>query len=169
MLCPSCRAENIEGDDLCKNCGHDLRNLDIPDAPSGSQSPDFIRGRLADLPGAQAGTVGVSDPVALAVRLMQRDETDCVLVTEGGDLKGLITAWDILYKVAGPKEDLNAVTCGQIMTTDPVLFRDDDSIAVALNKMSAREFRHIPLLQDGKVARVITVKDVFRAISPHLV
>lgn len=168
MLCPSCRFDNIEGEDYCKNCGHDLRNLDIPDALRGNQSPDFIRRPLHEVPGESPGRVGLDDPAALAVKLMQQEGTGCILVMDGEDLKGIITAWDILHKVAGPNEDLNAVTCGQIMTVEPVLFREDDSIAVALNKMSVGEFRHIPLIRDGKVDRVITVTHVFRAISPHL-
>jgi CBS domain-containing protein len=169
MLCPSCRAENLEGDDICKNCGHDLRNLDVPDAIEGNQSPEFIRTPLSQVPGEKAARVSVADPVALAIRLMQQQNTGCVLVVEGDELKGIITAWDILHKVALQRHDLNALTCGDIMTVEPVLFRQDDSIAVALNKMSVGEFRHIPLMQDGKVDRVVTVTDVFRQISSHLV
>lgn len=168
-ICPSCRFSNLEGDDTCKNCGNDLRNLDTPDAPRGNRSPAFIHQPLAQIPGETPGRVTPSDPVALAVRQMQAEQTGCVFVLDGDELKGIITAWDILHKVAGQREDLNAITCGEIMTVEPVLFREDDSIAVALNKMSVGEFRHIPLLKDARVDRVITVTDVFRAISPNLV
>ena len=30
MICPDCKAENIEGVDLCESCGADLRNLKPP-------------------------------------------------------------------------------------------------------------------------------------------
>jgi CBS domain-containing protein len=110
-----------------------------------------------------------TDPVGLAVRLMQNSDTDCVLVMRASHLAGIITPWDILHKVAGPNEDLNAVTCGEVMTADPVFLRDDDNIAVAINKMSIGGFRHIPLLQGGTPTAVVSIRDVFKHISPHLV
>ncbi len=169
MICPSCRAENIEGSDLCANCGHDLFGADLPDSPSERPPVEFIYDRLADLPASPPVTVGRSDPVGLAVKLMQNQDAECVLVMDGEAIAGIITGWDILHKVAGQKEDLNAVTCGQIMSKDPVCLREDDNIAVAINKMALGDFRHIPLLHGTKVDCVISVDRIFRHISPHLV
>jgi predicted transcriptional regulator len=100
--------------------------------------------------------------------MMQHTDTNCVLVMDGTHLAGIITPWDILHKVAGPTEDLNAVSCGQVMTRDPVFLRDDDDIAVALNKMSIGGFRHIPLLQGGTPMAVVSINDLFRHIAHHL-
>jgi CBS domain-containing protein len=100
---------------------------------------------------------------------MQTSGAGCVLVTRDGELVGIITGADILSKVAGPREDLNAVTCAQIMTPDPFCLHDDDSIAVALNAMAAGGFRHIPILRVDKPMSLIDVNDVFRFISPSLV
>jgi CBS domain-containing protein len=163
MNCPSCGAHNILGAEQCVNCGTDLSNIILT-----TPAPEFVRAPASRLAGGQAGAVGPTDPVALAVSLMQREASDCVLVLEGEDLVGILTTWDILHKVAGPKEDLNAVTCGEIMTKDPVFLRDEDDIAVAINKMATGEFRHIPLLENGRVRRVISAGDLFRYVSPHL-
>jgi CBS domain-containing protein len=99
---------------------------------------------------------------------MQTQNADAVLVMDGGRLAGIITGWDILYKVAGPTEDLNAVTCSEVMTPDPLCLDDDDSIALALNLMASGGFRHVPLLRGDDPAGVISVGDVFRHLSPHL-
>ena len=169
MICPSCRAENIEGADACTNCGQALYGLDLPGASQGSQAPEFIEQPLAALPKRAAPTVGLSDPVALAVRHMQSQETGCVLVMDGDRLAGIITGWDILHKVAGQTDDLNAVTCGQIMSADPTCLHDEDSIALALNAMASGHSRHVPVLRDDRPTGVIDVIDVFRHLSPHLV
>ncbi len=169
MICPSCRAENIEGVDECANCGQPLYGLDVPGAPEGSQAPDFVQEPIAGLPKYDAPKVSVSDPVGLAVRFMQRRDTGCILVIDGDRLAGIITGWDILQKVAGPTEDLNAVTCGHVMTPDPLCLHDEDSIAFALNLMASGDFRHVPVLRGDQPASVIDVGDVFRYISPHLV
>ena len=168
MICPECRTDNIEGVDHCENCGHDLLGLDLPDAAAAQRGREFIYERLADLPAKPPANVQASDPVGLAVRRMQNEGTECVLVMSAGQLAGIITPWDVLHKVAGPTEDLNAVTCGQVMTADPVFLRDDDSIAVAINKMAIGDFRHIPLLQGGTPTAVVSISDVFQRIAPHL-
>jgi CBS domain-containing protein len=165
MICPECKTDNIEGVDQCQNCGHDLSGVPSRQARKG---PDFIYERLAEIPAQSPVRVTTTDPVGLAVHLMQNADTDCVLVMSASQLAGIITPWDILHKVAGPTEDLNAVTCGQIMTADPVFLRDDDDIAVAINKMSIGGFRHIPLLQSGTPTAVVSIRDLFQYIAPHL-
>ena len=169
MICPECKFDNIEGVDSCANCGQDLYSLDDPgSAQRLAAGPAFISARLAELPAQSPVRVQTTDPVGLAVRLMQNSDTDCVLVMSGNSLAGIITPWDVLHKVAGPTEDLNAVTCGQVMTADPVFLRDDDDIAVAVNKMSVGGFRHIPLLQGGTPTAVVSIREVFKHLAPHL-
>lgn len=165
MLCPECRFDNIAGVDFCANCGNDLYGLDERTAP---RKLEFIRQRLSEVPAKGPVKVSVGDPVALAVRMMQHTDTNCVLVMDGSQLAGIITPWDILHKVAGPDEDLNAVSCREIMTSDPVFLRDDDDIAVAINKMSIGGFRHIPLLQGEQPVAVVSIGDLFRHIAHHL-
>jgi len=169
MICPECRFDNIEGSDYCANCGHDLAGLDQANAPLGAAGPDFIHEPLSAIPAKGPVKISTSDPVALAVKMMQYTDTDCVLVMDGARLAGIITPWDILHKVAGPSEDLNAVTCAAIMTADPVFLREQDDVAVAINKMSLGGFRHIPLLQENQPVGVITIGELFRHIGPHLV
>lgn len=168
MICPYCHVDNIEGADECVNCGQTLYGLDLPGI-KGGVAPAFVLQPVSRLPIRIVPGIGASDPVSLAVRLMQRSDTSCVLVLLDGQLKGIITGWDILQKVAGPAEDLNALTCAQVMTADPQVLHDEDSIALALNLMAAGGFRHLPILVEQKPAGVIDVNDVFRHLSPHLV
>jgi CBS domain-containing protein len=169
MICPECRHDNIEGVDFCANCGANLYGLDQTDSPGADRGIEFVHEVLSDVPARGPVKVGGRDPVALAVRMMQHTDTNCVLVMDGAHLAGIITPWDILHKIAGQSDDLNAVTCGAIMTKDPVFLRDNDDIAVALNKMSIGGFRHIPLLQGETPVAVVSIGDLFKHIAPHLV
>ncbi len=168
MICPFCRSENIEGVEVCANCGRDLVGLDIAGG-IGNQPPAFLGAPLGSLSGRQPARVGPSDPVSLAVRQMQNGGTSCVLVVEGEAVVGIITATDILLKVVGPNEDLNAVQCRQVMTPEPTLLDSGDSVALAINKMASGEYRHIPVLEDGQPSLIVDVSDVFRHLSPYLV
>jgi CBS domain-containing protein len=46
------------------------------------------------------------------------------------------------------------------MTPDPVVLRDDDMMAYALNKMGDGGFRHIPVVRDGELVGMVTIHDI---------
>ncbi len=165
MQCPSCGSDNIQGTDECTNCGAALYGLRINN-PGG---PDFIHRPLSEMRRRPVHAVQVNDPVVLAVRTMQREEVNCVFVKDGDAVAGILTSWDIVQKVAGPDEDLVAVTCDKVMTPNPYILHDTDSVALALNAMASGGFRHLPVSENGNPNSLITAGDLFRYISPHLV
>jgi CBS domain-containing protein len=167
IICPDCKAENIQGTDTCERCGHDLQQLDHP-AGEGEFTDHLTRDRLGDLQAGEPPIVNPRDPVAFAIHLMQSRGADCVLVKIGDQVVGILTERDVLLKAAGERLDLNAITVGQTMTPDPVVLRGDDTLAIALHRMSVGEFRHIPLLIDGRVTRVVSIRDVFKHVSAFI-
>jgi CBS domain-containing protein len=167
MICPDCKTDNIPGADVCASCGHDLQTLDLPKAENDFTS-HLLNDRLGDLHSVEAPVVSPRDPVSFAIHLMQQRRADCVLVKEGEQLHGILTERDVLLKAAGEKTDLIAVTAAQVMTRDPVVLEADDTLAVALHKMSLGEFRHIPLRIEGRVTRVVTIQDLFQHVSAFI-
>ena len=167
MICPDCKTDNIAGADLCESCGNDLRNLDLPGAEDTFTS-HLLNDRLGELGAEQPLDVAPGSPVAYAVHVMQQHQTGCVLVEEDGRLVGILTERDVLLKAAGDKMDLSAVAVREIMTQDPVILREEDTLAVALHKMSIGGFRHIPLVAEGRPTRVVSIGDVFRHISAFI-
>jgi CBS domain-containing protein len=169
MICPSCHYENIEGADDCVNCGEPLYGLDLPDVGIKDPAPDFIHQPISGLPKRPPAFINIDDPVSLVVRTMRLQNVRTLLVKDGDKLAGIITGSDLLKKVAGPREDLSAITCSQIMTPDPVCLQEDDTIALAINMMASGDFRHLPILSNGQPIAVIGVNDVFMYISPNMV
>ena len=167
MICPDCHTENIAGADVCERCGHDLQQLDLPSADD-KLTEHLLNDRLSELGAGEPPGVVPGDPVALAIHHMQERNIGCVLVHEGDQLVGILTERDVLLKAAADDVDLNAVAVRDIMTPDPVILREEDTLAVALHKMSIGGFRHIPLVQDGRVTRVVAIQDVFRHVSAFI-
>ncbi len=165
MKCPSCGHENILGSDDCTNCGASLYGLDQLD----TEAPDFIHDPLTTITVRPAVKLGADDPVSLAIREMKRADTNAILVVDNGKLSGIITGWDIVQRVASPSHDHSAVTCGEIMTPNPLVLHREDSVAMALNLMAARGIRHVPIVSDDGPEGVIIAADLFRHISPQLV
>ncbi|HUF54687.1 MAG TPA: CBS domain-containing protein [Dehalococcoidia bacterium] len=168
MICPDCRAENIEGMDICEVCGADLRNEKLP-SPNTEFEEQLMNHRLAELGASEALAVSPEDPVALAVHFMREHEAECVLVRDNEDrIAGILSERGILLKAAGPGTDLMALKVKDIMTEDPVMLREGDSLAVALHKMSVGGFRHIPFVASDGTTLMVSILDVFRYVANYI-
>jgi CBS domain-containing protein len=167
MICPDCRSENIEGTDVCAVCGADLAQLKLPRAETALEE-QLVRGRLRDIAAVEALSVGPRDPVFLAVHFMRTHNAECVLVRDENEkIVGILTERDILMKAAGAKRDLMAMAVKDIMTPDPVILREDDTIAVAIHKMSIGGFRHIPFVDHDRTF-MVSIQDVFHHVAPYI-
>ncbi len=165
MQCPVCHFENYVGDDLCANCGADLRASDIPE-PTMSFHGQLLGAHLDELGAPVPETIDVDATAAQAIALMRRDGVDCLLVIDGDQLVGIFTDRDALLKLAGQSGADQPLR--ELMTRDPVVLRRDDPIAVAINKMAVGGFRHVPIVDDGRPIAVVSAKDVFRHIATRL-
>jgi CBS domain-containing protein len=161
LNCPVCSYDNLEGLDSCENCGADLRASDIPQ-PRNDFSAQLMSGRLADLDPRSPIAVKPGDSVTTAISAMQAAEVGCVLVNQGEKLVGILTERDAVLKLAG--KPLAGIKVKDAMTKDPVVLRDDDTLAVALHKMAVGGFRHIPLVEEGRPTGIISSRDIFRHI-----
>jgi len=165
MPCPVCQYPNFEGDDLCENCGADLRAADTPEPATGFHGR-LLGIHLDELGAPEPQIVGPDEDVAEAIERMHRDGIDCLLVTDGGQLVGIFTDRDALIKLAGHGPEHRPIS--ELMTHDPVVLRQDDTIAVAINKMAVGGFRHVPIVDGDRPVAVVTARDVFRHISTRL-
>ena len=52
------------------------------------------------------------------------------------------------------------IPVGQVMTGDPVTVKTNDQLENCMAMMSARSFRHLAVLDAGKVVGVISIEDV---------
>jgi CBS domain-containing protein len=167
-ICPDCHAENFEGSDRCESCGAELRSLKLPSAENEFEER-LIQGRLRDIVAKEALRVSPGDPVFLAIHFMREHEAECVLVRdEERRIAGILTERDILLKAAGEGRDLMATRVSDIMTPDPVILREEDTLAVAMHKMSVGGFRHIPFVADDGTTLLVSIQDVFNHVAPFI-
>ncbi|HEY4190743.1 MAG TPA: CBS domain-containing protein [Candidatus Limnocylindrales bacterium] len=166
MLCPVCRHDNFEGEDVCANCGADLAASDVPQ-PALEFHDTVLGEHLASLGVGEPSIVAPGIEVSEAVRRMHDAATDCLLICEGDRLVGIFTDRDAVLKVAGTTLGSSAV--GEVMTHDPVVLRPEDTLAVAIHKMAVGGFRHIPVVDaTGRPQAVVSAADVFRHLATAL-
>lgn len=160
IVCPNCQHENIEGTDTCENCQSDLRGVDVPETAQPASDSDLNR-PLGSAQLSAPVTIGPTASVRDALSLMKRQDAGALVVTDGPKIVGMFTERDILKRLAG-EPDRGHMSVSEVMTPDPVILRDTDTMAVALNKMGVGGFRHIPLTHDGKLVAVVSVRDVLK-------
>jgi CBS domain-containing protein len=157
VICPVCQQDNIAGSDECENCGTDLRTTGLPASAGGDVGAALLTEHLSDLDPRRPISVAPDDEVAAAVAVMQEQGIGCVTV-ESDRLVGILTERDIVLKLAG--RSLAGIHVRDVMTSDPVVLRGDDTIAVAIHKMALGGFRHIPLVSGGRATGIVSARDL---------
>lgn len=158
VVCPSCGAANIEGSDSCERCLMDLTSIDIPEAAQVLKESDLAL-PISALRLSKAVMVSPQAAVREAIDLMRRDRVGAVAVVESGRVVGIFTDRDVLRRVAAVAGALD-LPVAAVMTPDPVVLREDDMVAAALNKMGVGGFRHIPVVREGQLIGMLTGRDV---------
>jgi CBS domain-containing protein len=166
--CPACGFENIEGADRCEECMKPMRDLDIPQAQGEGFQAHIMMDPVAGLYSKNPACVTSTDSVAHAVEVMQNVRIGCVPVVDGTALVGVLTEVDVLLALPTSGIDLADVRVSEVMTTEPETIQESTSIALALHGMSVGEYRHLPVVRDGAVIGILSIKDILRYQKQHL-
>jgi len=87
-------------------------------------------------------------------------EVGAVLILDGERLAGILTERDVLRAVArGIRDDAVVQDC---MTTDPETIAPDDTTEHAATLMMHGGFRHLPVVEGGKVVGIVSIRDLMR-------
>ncbi|MGH9749340.1 MAG: CBS domain-containing protein [Candidatus Polarisedimenticolia bacterium] len=169
MTCPDCGFDNLAGADLCEQCQQDLRSLDVLPRPRRGRGPSraVLRTPLRELDPPLALTATPQSPVSEVIGRMQQKRQGSVLVVEAGKVVGIFTERDALNRLTGKKLDLDRVPVGGVMTRDPRVLRDDDTLATALHCMAVGSCRHVPVVREGEPPRFVSVRGVLGYLHRH--
>ena len=99
-----------------------------------------------------------------ALEKMRDNRVRSVLVIDDDQLTGIITQGDCAIKVLLPGLDAGKTIVSQAMTRSPMTVKPDDPIEACMGLMVTRGFRHLPVLNEGKVVGVISIGDVVKDI-----
>lgn len=91
-----------------------------------------------------------------------------IVVDGGGKLIGIVTERDMVQRVLAKGIDPKASTMRDIMTPNPYTLRPDDSAADALELMRSRNFRHLPVAEDGRCVAMVSIRDLYAAVQEAL-
>ena len=99
-----------------------------------------------------------------ALALMAEHDIGGVLVIDHDQLVGIFTERDYARKIVLKGLSSRNVTVGELMTTKVQTITPSDQITAVMNTMTNKRFRHLPVVDDGKVVGIITIGDVVKAV-----
>jgi CBS domain-containing protein len=101
-------------------------------------------------------------PVLEAAKLMVERNVGSLVVTEGGETVGIVTERDYLRRVAAEELDGRETPVREIMSEPLVVVTPQTSIDECMALMTNRRIRHLPVVEDGAVAGVVSIGDVVK-------
>lgn len=120
-------------------------------------------------------TVRPDDEVTVAARVMREKHVGFVVVTEHDASTrkerplGVLTDRDIVVEVIAQNAAPQDVRVGDIMTRQPVIVSEGESIAAALRNMRRAGVRRLPVVDyRGHLVGVLSFDDVIAALSTEL-
>ena len=118
---------------------------------------------LLKLAKVQGVSVGSSATVMEAIEAMSKASVGAVMVVDGDALKGVFTERDVMLRVVLEKKDPNTTSVSDVMTSPVVsIGKEKTTVDDVLKTMSERHIRHLPILSDGKVEGVISIRHLLQ-------
>jgi citrate synthase len=127
------------------------------------------RRAVADLMSTPAVTALAGDTMAEVAVRMEKERVSCVVVVEGDRPEGILTERDMVRFAASGAEA--AVTlASEWMTGEPDTVEPGTDAGVAFANLAERGYRHIPVVDDGTLVGVVSMRDLMRVaqIQPML-
>lgn len=111
----------------------------------------------------QVWYVTPTSTVSDALKLLAEQQIGAVLVVEAGKIVGIFSERDFARNALQPEVNLNTPV-GDLMVRGVYYVTPDQSVESCMALMTAKRFRHLPVLEDGKLVGVISIGDVIKQI-----
>ncbi|NNE84106.1 MAG: CBS domain-containing protein [Alphaproteobacteria bacterium] len=120
----------------------------------------MVRKVLPDIVfGQNVFELSADSTVQEAVRVMAEQNVHSVLVTYDGNLTGIFTSTDLVLKVVAVGLEPNITALGEVMTRDPETVSPGFNAIEALHRMHDGHFRHLPVVENGKIVGILSRRD----------
>ena len=113
--------------------------------------------------GTTVFTIRPEQTLMEAVALLGRHNVGAlVVVDEAGNPLGIISERDIVREAAH-NEAVFAQAVSRVMTRNVIAGSPQDDLRSALKTMTEKHFRHLPIMDRGKLAGIVSIGDMVKA------
>ncbi len=107
-------------------------------------------------------TVPYGATVAEAVRAMTEHNVGIVAVLDGDKLAGVFSERDVVRRVVDRGLDPTRTSVNDVYTHEIVVADADEDYQSAMRKMDQANIRHLPVVSDGRLLAMISIRDLMR-------
>ncbi len=122
---------------------------------------------LLDSKDSAIHTVPPHATVFEAVQKMVEARIGAVLVVADDKLVGIFSERDVLVRVVSLHRDPLTTPVAHVMTLDPVTIDAGTPVEDVLDQHAGKEFRHLPVLDDGHLIGMVSVRDLLRWVAQN--
>ena len=117
--------------------------------------------------GDEVVTTTAQTPVRELLRLLAEHRIGALVVVDGdaesATVSGIVSERDVVRKLHDRGADLLGATVGDIMTSTVYSCTPQDSLDSIATTMTERRVRHMPVLDEGRLAGIVSIGDVVSA------
>jgi CBS domain-containing protein len=114
--------------------------------------------------GGNVVSVTSQQPVGEALAKMAKHRIGAVLVLDpSGGIAGILSERDLVRAMHNNGKSVFDKLVGDLMTTPVVTCSPKDPVGAIEGMMTSQRFRHVPVLEDGKLIGIVSIGDVVKA------
>jgi CBS domain-containing protein len=168
ISCPLCDFVNIEGVDVCEQCGQPLDEMYLPD-PKTAVERGLLSDTVSSLSPQRPVVATPQTPLREVLRLMAQHRIGCVLIVEQGRPVGVFSERDALLRVNTRAREWAERPIAEFMTPGPQTLTEDARLVFAVHQMDLGGYRHLPIVnRAGELRGVISVRDLLRYLTEKI-
>ena len=158
--CPYCAATNIDGADVCTQCGQSLSDTHLQE-PGSEVEQGLLQDRVRQLAPNPPIVVAPDMPLGDVLKLLIDRQIGCVFVVDTEGVVGVFSERDALRRIGAEITRHEHTPVSDFMTPNPQSLDEEAKIAFAVRMMDLGGYRHIPVMDpEGKPTGVISVRDI---------
>jgi CBS domain-containing protein len=129
------------------------------------EEPKVHVAAILKLKGRNVVTTTADTSMLDIAKLLSRHAIGCIVVVgDGSEVAGIVSERDLMRAIgqAGPKVLKRPVS--DFMTKTVFTAREDDPINRAMAEMTTRRFRHMPVVEGGKLIGLVSIGDMVKML-----
>jgi CBS domain-containing protein len=105
-------------------------------------------------------SIGASEPVVDAARLMREQHVGSLPVTDNEKLVGMITDRDITTRVVAEAANPEMISVGDVYSRALISVEPDQDLDEALRLMARHQVRRLPVIENGSLVGIVAQADI---------
>ena len=121
-------------------------------------------GHILAYKGQDIWSIPADTSVFDALTMLAEKNIGALVVVSEDTLVGIVSERDYARKVVLVDKSSRETAVAEIMTPDPITVTSSDTVGSCMALMTDNRFRHLPVVEEGKLLGVVSIGDIVRAV-----